>query len=160
VHALLIFKICAWISLSLWIGGLVLWTAVVTPAAFRCFKKEEAGRFLRPLFPAVDRFLLVWALVAAGAIFLSFWNQHLSPQALALEVPVGVMSGLTVYLVEILHPQIRDLSKDLADSKYQGTAHLEKIRFAFNRLHRLSVRLHVIILTLGFLSLGLCPRVL
>jgi len=155
-----VLKICAAISLSLWIGGLSLFVGVVVPAAFSAFQKEEAARFLGALFPSVDRWTLVWAAVTSGALFLVFLNRHLEPSSLVLELPVGVMFALTLYLGLILHPEIHDLKEKLDLPEFRGTAHQQTIQFAFERLHRRSVRLHGFLLFLGWLSLGLTPRFL
>jgi len=152
-----IIKICASIGLGVWVGGLTLWMGVVTPTVFRSLKKEEAGRFLGVLFPAVDRWASVWGLVSAGFLFLLFYGRHFEPRSLVLELPVLVMLILTLYCTFILHPQVRDLKGKLGREEFQGTAHLETVRFAFSNLHKRSVQLHLLILILGWFSLGLVP---
>ena len=153
-------KICAWIGLALWIGGLTLFIGVVTPVAFKTFGKEEAARFVGVLFPAVDRWALIWSLVTAGSLARIFLNRHFALRSLALELPVGLMVVLTLYTSLILHPHIRELKRKIDLPEFQQTAHQQTIQFAFHRLHRCSVQIHGVILTLGLLSLGLAPRFL
>jgi len=136
--------IFAAISLALWVGGLGL---------FIC-------RFLDAIFPGVDRWGLVWGTAAMGALILLFLNRHFALRSLVLEVPVAVMYLVTLHLTLVLHPEIYELKRKLSLPEFQGTAHRQTIQFAFNRLHRLSVQLHGIILVLGLLSLGLTPRFL
>ena len=155
-----IFIRCAWISLSLWVGGLSLFVGVVIPTSFRTFKKEEAGRFLEPLFPAVDRWALIWGTVAAGCLSLIFLRRHLEIRSLVIEIPVILMFLLTLHVTLVLHPQIWEVKRKLGLREFQGTAHGQTLQFAFNRLHRASVQLHLAILALGLLSLGLAPRFL
>lgn len=147
-----IFRICAAIALALWVGGLSLFMGVVIPVSFHSFGKGEAARFLETLFPAVDRWCLVWAAVTVGVLF--------ALRSLVLEVPVGLMFVLTLYTTRILHPEIHEVKRKLQLPEFQGTAHQQSIQFAFNRLHQRSVQLHGVILTLGLLSLGLTPRFL
>lgn len=153
-------RICAAIALALWVGGLSLFIGVVIPVSFRSFGKPEAGRFLDPLFPAVDRWCLIWAAVTAGALFALFLNRHFALRSLVLEIPVGLMFVLTLYTTLILHPEIHEVKRKLQLPELQGTAHQQSIQFAFNRLHQRSVQLHGLILTLGLFSLGLTPRFL
>ena len=154
------FRICAAIALSLWVGGLSLFVGVVAPVAFHAFERQEAARFLGVLFPAVDRWCLVWGVVAVATLFLTFLNRHFAPASLVLEIPVGIMCALTLYVVLVLHPEIHELKRKLDLPELQGTAHQQTIQFTFNQLHHRSVRLHGVILTLGLLSLGLTPRFL
>ena len=67
--------------------------------------------------------------------------------------------GLTLVLILhslwIFNPQITQLRRKIADPKYAGTAHLEKLRYCFNRLHRRAVQLRIAILVLAALSVGM-----
>lgn len=154
------FQGCALIGLSVWVGGLILLSGVVTPAAFRSLKREEASRFLEVLFPAVDRWACVWAWITVGALAVLFWKRHFEPASLVLEIPVGIMFLLTHHLAYVLHPQIREVKRKINLPEFQGTQHQETMRFAFEGMHRNSVRLHLAILILGFFALALVPRFL
>lgn len=155
-----IFQIAASIGLALWVGGLSLLLCVVSPVVFRSHEKEAAGRFMGLLLPATDRWMSVWGGVTVAALLLFFVDRHFEPRALFLELPVGAMFLLTVYCTYVLHPQIRDLKSRLAQPQFQGTAHLETIRFSFHRLHKRSLQLHLAILALGWFCLGLAPSFL
>lgn len=155
-----IFSITAAIALALWVGGLALFMGVVAPVSFRRFSKEEASRYLGALFPAVDRWMLVWTVVTCASLYGVFLRQHFAPRSLILELPVAAMAALTTYAGMILHPQIRDLKRKLALPELQGTAHQARLQFAFDRLHRLSVRVHGIILFLGLFALACASRLL
>jgi len=156
----MIFSNCASIALGLWVGGLSLFLGVVTPVSFRRFGKEEGGQYVSALFPAVDRWEMVWGGVACGVLYLIFFNRHFLLRSLVLELPVAVMYLLTLHAGLVLHPQISNLRRWIADPKFAGTAHLEKLRYCFARLHKRSVQLHAVILFLGWFSLGLLPRLL
>ncbi|MBI3333273.1 MAG: DUF4149 domain-containing protein [Candidatus Omnitrophica bacterium] len=153
-------KICVSVALALWVGGLSLFVGTVIPVSFRSFKKEEAGRFLEVLFPAVDRWCLVWGAAAAGALFLLFRSRHLAPASLALELPVGLMFLLTLYVARVLHPEVHELKRKINLPEFEGSAHQQTMKFAFDRLYKVSVRLHGLLLLLGWFSLGLVPSFL
>ena len=71
-----------------------------------------------------------------------------------IALPVAAMLLLTLHVVWILHPQIADLRRKISDPKFTGTAHLAKLKFCFDRLHRRSVQLQRAILLLGGLGLA------
>ncbi len=156
----MIVRICAWVGLALWVGGLALVAGIIAPAAFKILGKQEAGRLLGMLFPILDRWALVWGAVTVVSVLLLFMNRHFALRSLTLELPVGIMFALTFYVTVVLHPHIQDLKRKLELPEFQGTAHQQTIRFAFDRLHRRSVQLHLAIILLGFLSLGFSPRLL
>ena len=153
-------QICAWIGLALWVGGLSLLMGVVTPVTFKALQKQEASRFLELLFPAAERWALVWGGVTVGALLALFLNRHLQLRSLMIEAPVGLMFLLNLHLAVILHPQIQELKRKINLPQYQGTSHQQTMQSAFTRLHRRSVQLHLLLLTLGLFSLGLAPRFL
>jgi len=101
---------------------------------------------------------------ACALILLGFWSggfiRPWGNRILFLEIPLGVMVLLAIHSRWILHPQISDLQRRIADPKFAGTAHLEKLRTCFARLHKRSVQLRGVILFLGWFSLGLLPRLL
>jgi hypothetical protein len=101
---------------------------------------------------ALDRWGMIWG--GAACFFLSM------SRSLFLELPVAVMFLLTLHAGVVLHPQITDLRRQIADPKYAGTARLMKLQYCFDRLHRRSDQLRGAILLLGWFSLGLMPRLL
>ena len=155
-----IFSIMTAVALALWVGGLALFMGVVAPVSFRRFSREEACRYLAALFPAVDRWMLVWAGVTLASLYGLFLKQHFALRSLVLELPVAAMAALTYYAGVVLHPQIQDLRRRLALPELQGTAHQAKLEFAFGTLHRASVRVHAVILFLGLFSLACASRLL
>ena len=74
---------------------------------------------------------------------------------MAVGLPAAAMLLLMLHAAWILHPQIRDLRRKIADPKFSGTAHLAKLKFCFDRLHRRFVQLKRVILLLGGFSLAM-----
>jgi len=87
----MIVRICAWVGLALWVGGLALVAGIIAPAAFKILGKQEAGRLLGMLFPILDRWALVWGAVTVVSVLLLFMNRHFALRSLTLELPVGIM---------------------------------------------------------------------
>ncbi len=155
---MMVFKILTLIGLALWVGALALFIVVVAPITFRSFPKEDAARFMGMLFPAVDRWSLIWGGVTCGSMYLVFMGRHLAWRSLALELPSALMLWGVFHCAFVLHPQIRELKRKLALPEFRGTAHKQTIQFAFNNLHKRSGGLYLSILVVGLLLLGLFPR--
>lgn len=138
-----IFSNCAAISLGLWVGGL----------SFGAWRRDVAS-------PALDRWGMIWGGAACFFLYMAFLGRHFQAGFLFLELPVAGMFLLTLHAGVVLHPQITDLQRQIADPKYAGTARLMKLQYCFDRLHRRSDQLRGAILLLGWFSLGLMPRLL
>ncbi len=69
-------------------------------------------------------------------------------------VSLSLSLWMSLHLLFILRPQIREVERKLNLPDFQGTAHQQTIRFAFQKLHRSRVRFQVLILVFGVL--GLC----
>lgn len=133
-------KTCFLLFLALWVGGLTFFVGV--------------GR------APVGRWSSVWALAASGTLLLLFRGRHFEPRSLVLELPVALASLLTLYSACILQPEIWEARARMRQPEFQGTTHLEKLRFSFNRLHDFSMRLYGVILFLGWFALCLAARFL
>lgn len=155
-----VFSVGTAIALGLWVGGWAFWVMAVTPALFRGMERQEAGRVVGILFPAVDRWIQTWAAATVVLALAAFPGRHFEVRSLFLEIPIGIMACLTWYLTVVIHPKARELKRRLHDPELQGTTRSEEIRFAFNRMHRRSVRIGGLLLLAGIFALGLAPRLL
>lgn len=154
---MIFFKVLLFVSVAFWLGGLMFWSFIVLPIAFKSFPKAEAGRFVSVIFPAADYWAVVFAVLTVtglGGIFLGFYG---TTEALMLEIPVGIMFLLTLHTAVVLHPRIQALRRKLQKQEFQETAHLDRIRFDFDRLHHRSVWIQMVIFILGFYVLGALP---
>lgn len=138
-----LFSICGAISLGLWVGGL----------SFGTWRREVASA-------ALDRWGMIWGGAACFFLYMAFLGRHLETRSLFLEFPVAGMFLLTLHAGVVLHPQITDLRRQIADPKYAGTARLMKLQYCFDRLRHRFDQLRGVILILGWFSLGLMPRLL
>ena len=130
--------LCASVALGFWIAGL--------SAAYWKGKIPSSG---------IDRWGMIWGGLTGLFLFRFFLNRHFEPRSLLVELPVAGMVLLTLHSAWIFQPQIADLQHRVADPKYAGTVHWEKLRLCFGNLRKRSVQLHGVILALGGLSLGL-----
>lgn len=115
-------------AVSLKLGGMVFFAAVVAPMVFARLPFAVAGPFIRQVFPAY--YLWVLALSAAAAVALFPLGK----------VPAGIMAasaGMAFWLRQVLMPRINALS----DRAQAGDA---AAKTGFDRAHRLSVIANVL----------------
>ncbi|WP_293868876.1 DUF4149 domain-containing protein [uncultured Alsobacter sp.] len=121
------------------LGAMLLFAAVVTPAAFATLGPELAARYLRGLFP---RYYLAVALVCFFAAALAgvapFTAPEESPKALwPLPAAAALCVAASLFARQVLTPRINAAR----DRMHDGDAAAGD---AFRRLHRGSVLLHLV----------------
>jgi hypothetical protein len=139
--------------LALWIGGMTLFTFVVTPILFRSYGRDTAGEIVGRLMPVYFRYNLV--LVLAGtAVLLGFWWAW-SPVprrfALVLLLAAAVVQG---YVSFQLYPEIVEVKKTVASFELDPGSSSRK---RFRTLHGLSMALNLAVLADGVALLILRP---
>ena len=108
---------------ALLFGGMAFFAAVLAPLVFRLLPAEQAGRFLRGIFPRYYLWVLGTSAAACVALFpLSKLDSGI----------MAAIAALTFWLRQVLMPRINALS-DLAKA---GDAEAQR---AFSFTHRLSV---------------------
>lgn len=107
-------------------GGMVFFPAVVAPQVFKTLDEENAGRFLRALFPGYYAFIIVLSAIGAVALYSE-------PASVAI---LGAIAFSTVAVRQILVPRINALR----DLELAGDENAGK-KFAAG--HRLSVIVNV-----------------
>ncbi|SDE36389.1 DUF4149 domain-containing protein [Belnapia rosea] len=115
------------LSLALLLGGMVFFAAVVAPLVFTRLPADQAGRFIRQLFPVY----YLWLIATAGLAALA-----LAPARPADALAMALVAALTLWLRQGLMPRINRLS----DAAQAGDA---AARPRFDRAHRLSVLLNL-----------------
>jgi len=115
-------------ALLLWLvgglaGSMLFFAIVVTPKVFRTLPPEQAGAFLRALFPAY----YLWGLaLALASLLIALWSSAF------LSLACVAVGGLFVYARQILMPKIGKAR----DARLRGE---EGAAERFSRLHRHSV---------------------
>jgi hypothetical protein len=124
----MILSALALLSLALLFGGMVFFAAVVAPLVFTRLPPEQAGRFIRQVFPVYYLWLIGTAAVAALALL---------PGRPADALAMAVVAALTLWLRQGLMPRINRLS----DAAQAGDATAKP---RFDSAHRLSVLLNLV----------------
>ncbi len=138
--------------LSLWVGGMAIFTFVVTPAIFRSYSRDMAGEIVGKLFPGYFPYLLV--LSGLALLFFLFLRSDASAAVtrtcLALLVAAVLANS---YVTFKLHPDAVRLKQQVAT--FERAAADSPARNAFRRLHAASAVLNLFVLLDGTALLAL-----
>ncbi|MGB5706226.1 MAG: DUF4149 domain-containing protein [Arenicellales bacterium] len=112
------------VIVSFLLGSMVFFAAVVAPTAFRCLKPDQAGLYLRTVFP---RYFLWGIIVSIAALLVCLFH---SPKGSVLMTMVLI--GF-VYSRQILVPKINQARDRWNETENAGD------KAKFDALHRRSV---------------------
>lgn len=120
------------VLISIWIGVIVFFSAIIAPTVFKTLDEKSAGVFLRAFFPKYYLFAIVIGLAALALIMI--FNIEMSNILYIAIVSMTILSIISRFMIPMIN-NARDLG--------------EKGKQKFNRLHALSVSLNVITLVIG-----------
>ena len=120
------------VLISIWIGVIVFFSAIIAPTVFKTLDEKSAGVFLRAFFPKYYLFAIVIGLAALALIMI--FNIEMSNILYIAIVSMTILSIISRFMIPMIN-NARDMG--------------EKGKQKFNRLHALSVSLNVITLLIG-----------
>ena len=110
------------------LGSMLFFAITVAPTVFRSLAADQAGRFLRAMFPRYYLWGLVIALITAAVALMS---------DVVLSVVLAVIAALFLYARQVLMPQINRAR----DDDLMGVDGAGKL---FSRLHLRSVLINAV----------------
>lgn len=119
------------LALAFWVGGVALFTFVLTPILFRTQPRDLAGKIVGVLFPGYFRWGLACGAVALLCLLLQR-GRHFVP-ALALLV---LMLAATSYQALVIEPRAATLKEQIGS--FETTPKEDPLRREFARLHAVS----------------------
>jgi uncharacterized membrane protein len=141
------------LALSLWVGSLVFFTAVVAPGVFAALDRAAAGKLLADLFPRYYRAGAVCGGAALLVLVLLFLFDSGSRSLRFLQLTlVLLMLMATLYAGWILQPRVHQMRQERLQAS--SAAQREDAERRFQRLHARSVRLNLGVIGLGVAGLG------
>ncbi|KPK02793.1 MAG: hypothetical protein AMK71_01095 [Nitrospira bacterium SG8_35_4] len=132
--------------LSLWIGGMSVFTFIITPVIFRAYERDMAGKIAGELFPSYFIYALVLSvlalllLAAIRPLFVS-WGFKLSMILVVCAILINI------FTVVKLHPDIKKVKKEI--HSFEAPADDSPLRKKFGRLHAISAVLNLLVLADG-----------
>jgi uncharacterized membrane protein len=139
-------------TLSLWVGGIAIFTFIVTPAVFRSYGRDVAGEIVGRLFPGYFAYLLVLSVAA----LLLFLFQRSAATAVLFRVCLALLVTavlVNAYVKFRLHPEAARIKQEIAS--FEQEAADAPARKAFRRLHAVSAVLNLFVLLDGAALLAL-----
>lgn len=132
--------------LALWVGGMALFTFIITPAIFNSYSRDMAGEIVGRLFPGYFLYNLVLSLVALMLFFMP-WSD-VAQKGFRLSIFCIVLAVMVNFFVCFkLHPEIKAIKKEI--HSFETVSSDDHLRMKFMRLHGISAALNLFLLADG-----------
>ncbi|MBI5694297.1 MAG: DUF4149 domain-containing protein [Nitrospirae bacterium] len=134
------------LDLALWVGGISIFTFIATPAIFRSFDRDMAGRVVGAMFTGY--FYYTFALTALALALVFFvWRDRASTLFRASLLLAVLAVGMSGYVAFNLYPEIRAVKAQIAS--FETTPRESPERKRFGRMHAVSAVLNLLLLADG-----------
>ncbi len=138
--------------LSLWVGGMAIFTFVVTPAIFRSYGRDQAGEIVGKLFPGYFLYLLVLSGLALLFFLLQRFDRGSAFHWISLALLLAALV-VNLYVSFRLHPQAVRIKQQVVSFERESAD--SPARKEFRRLHAVSAVLNLFVLLDGATLLAL-----
>lgn len=140
--------------LALWVGGIAIFTFLVTPAIFRSYPRDAAGEIVGKLFPSYFMYNLVLAILAMILFFLVISDRSTLAYRLSL-VLISAAVIINMFITFKLHPEAMRVKQQVGSFERESPD--STARKKFTRLHALSASLNFLLLADGIALLMMAP---
>ena len=140
--------------LALWVGGMVLFTAILTPVIFKSYPRDMAGEIVGRLFPGYFLYNLVLAAAALILFFVIANDQSKLPYRLSLICATTALL-INLFIVFKLHPDTVRVKQQVAS--FESEAPDSPARKEFRKLHGISAVLNLVLIAEGITLLVAAP---
>lgn len=130
------------LALAFWVGGVALFTFVLTPILFKTQPRDLAGKIVGVLFPGYFRWGLACGTIALLCLLLQR-GRHFVP-ALVLIV---VMLVATTFQALVIEPKAAALKEQIGS--FETTSKENPLRQEFSRLHAVSAICNIVVFAGG-----------
>ena len=135
--------------LALWVGGITLFTFIITPVIFNSYSRDMAGEIMGRLFPGYFLYNLVLSILALILFFIPWRDISDIPRKwfrLSLFcLVIAVLINIFVFFK--LHPEIKEIKKEI--HSFENLPSKDPLRIKFRRLHGVSAVLNLLLLADG-----------
>jgi hypothetical protein len=130
------------LAVALWVGGVTIFTFVLTPILFKAYDRDIAGKIVGFLFPAYFRWGLGCGLVGFLTL-LVLRGRNFIPSL----VIIIVMLALTSFGAFYIEPKAAALKKEIPS--FVTTPKDHPLRKEFSRLHGISAACNLTVIVGG-----------
>lgn len=132
--------------LGLWIGGMAMFTFIITPVIFKSYGRDMAGEVVGKLFPLYFPYNLVLSIIALLLLLVFRADRAGLGYKLSL-VLVAMAIVINVFVNFKLHPEARKVKQEI--HSFEATPPESPLRKRFSRLHGVSMTLNLLLLADG-----------
>jgi len=133
------------VMLALWVGGIFIFTFLVTPVIFRSFGRDTASVIVDKLFPIYFPYLLGVVVLALGLFLMSGLKKHAKPKLTLTLLVIGILIGL--YVNFGLYPEVKKTKQEIVS--FETSPADSPARKRFSKLHGISMALNLVLLANG-----------
>jgi len=130
------------LALACWLGGVALFTLVLTPILFKTQPRDVAGKIVGVLFPGYFR----WGLGCGGIALVCALVRDGGWSVPAPAILLGMLACTAVQAF-VIEPKGAALKKQIGS--FEKTTKDHPLRKAFSRLHGISAVLNLLVLVGG-----------
>lgn len=144
------------LMLALWVGGIFIYTFLVTPLIFTSFGRDTASMIVDKLFPFYLPYTLVIAILAFGFFLISGIQKNARYKLTLALLIIGILIASFIYLG--LYPEIKKTKKEV--SSFEKSPADLPARKQFGVLHGISMTLNLVLLADGItlIVIGSFPK--
>jgi len=141
-----LWNICYNLTLSLWVGGISIFTFVITPVIFRSFERDMAGKIVGKLFPGY--FIYNLSLSVLSILLLVIIRPLLAKSGFKLSlILIACAVIINLFIAFKLHPDIVKVKQEV--HSFDAPADNSPLRKEFRKLHAVSASLNLLLLADG-----------
>lgn len=133
------------VTLALWVGGMSIFTFVITPVIFRAFSRDLASAIVDKLFPLYFPYNLILSILTLTFFLLTGLQKNAGNKlALALIIIAIVVNSFISFK---LFPAIKQVKQQIVS--FENTPPDSPARKQFRMMHGLSAVLNLLLLADG-----------
>lgn len=141
--------------IALWIGGISIFTFIITPVIFRSFGRDTAGEIVGKLFPVYFLYNLILSVLAGLIIIIFALDRNTFAYKASLFLIVAAVV-INLFLCFKLHPEIREVKREI--KSFESTTEESPLRKKFRKLHGISATLNLLLLADGITLLMISSK--
>ena len=127
-----LFAIIYRVAVALWVGGIAIFTFLLTPVIFKNNDRDTAGKIVGDLFPGYFRWGVACGVVALTSIVIVWQKDPLLLQAIVLVIMLSITSFQAFYI----EPRVKALKREIPS--FVTTPKDHPARRLFSKLHAVS----------------------
>lgn len=133
------------LMLSLWVGGISMYTFMVTPIIFKSFGRDTASAIVDKLFPFYFPYILSVVSLALVFFLISGARRNALHKLTFALLIAGILIGLSLNLA--VYPEVKKTKQEIVS--FERTSIELPARKRFSLLHGISMGLNLVLLADG-----------